>query len=70
IQSIQVSARLQQIGFNVFVQDIFKYRTILHLAENLNLGENYAEQGILVGRFDLLPIQRWFFKQGFRKPNH
>ncbi|WP_035896141.1 condensation domain-containing protein, partial [Legionella oakridgensis] len=70
IQSIQVAARLQRLGLQVYVQDIFKHRTILRLAEAMPFVEGRQEEDVLSGRFDLLPIQRWFFKQGFRKPNH
>ncbi|MDP3705418.1 MAG: amino acid adenylation domain-containing protein [Legionellaceae bacterium] len=71
IQSIEVSARLQRAGISVRVKDLFTYRTIQKLAENLNQSKPiFAEQGLLTGRFDLLPIQKWFFAKDIKYPNH
>ncbi|MEO5681008.1 MAG: amino acid adenylation domain-containing protein [Chitinophagaceae bacterium] len=78
ILSIQVSGRIRQAGFNCQVKEIFEYRTIAKLAEQL--GKKiidpaiHSEQGILTGNAGLLPVQQWFFEkvqQGlFRRPHH
>ena len=78
IVSIQLVSRLRQrIGINVSVKDIFTYRSIERLYDNViskglinNTEELKAEQGTLSGEVSLLPIQEWFFENKFSKPNH
>lgn len=74
ILSIQVSSKLRKIGYNCSVRDIFKYRTIKSLASFLEQNsfhqEYLAEQDVLSGEFDLLPIQKWFFDQNFDYSEH
>jgi len=66
ILSIQLSSRLKNAGLECAVKDLFKNPTVAKLAEHLSSGKEkevavIAEQGILEGAFDLLPIQEWFF---------
>jgi amino acid adenylation domain-containing protein/non-ribosomal peptide synthase protein (TIGR01720 family) len=67
ILSIQVSGRIRQAGYTCQVKDIFECRTIERLAECLlknSISANIqSEQGVLSGKFDLLPIQSWFFER-------
>ena len=78
ILSIQLSSRLRKHNFNCGVKDIFENRTIQKLAKfiesDINKTEIITEQGLLEGKFDLLPIQKWFFdkveKNQFSKFNH
>ncbi|WP_150468139.1 non-ribosomal peptide synthetase [Francisella sp. SYW-9] len=70
ILSIQLSSKLRKLELECSVKDIFEYKILKNLAKHLknNSEKNYStisEQGILKGRFDLLPIQSWFFKQNF-----
>ena len=79
IVSIQLVSRLRQrLGLNVSVKDIFTYRTIEKLYDNILIqGANYnaasviqTEQGLLGGEFPLLPIQEWFFNRDFSNINY
>lgn len=75
---IQLISRLRhQLSISVKVKAIFTYRSIRALSDAGELkpaGQTdtllSAEQGVLVGKFDLLPIQRWFFKKVLQKANH
>ncbi len=74
ILSIQLSSQLRAHNLHCSAKDIFECRTIKQLATRLHNNQQevliQAEQGVLSGEFKLLPIQQWFFAQGFAKPNH
>ncbi|MBP7868054.1 MAG: amino acid adenylation domain-containing protein [Acidobacteria bacterium] len=73
ILAIQLCSRLRSAGFTVGVKDIFDHRTVGQLARHLERGADSgidAEQGLLEGDFELLPIQQWFFGLGFPRPEH
>ena len=79
IVSIQLVSRFRQrLALNVNVKDIFTYKTIERLYDNilskrLEHGvpvEIKTEQGLLIGEVALLPIQRWFFESHFKKASH
>ena len=79
IISIQLVSRLwQRLGLKISVKDIFEFKTISKLYDNVfskeldNFAKAYTknEQGILNGELDLLPIQKWFFESNFEQPNH
>ncbi|WP_018690923.1 non-ribosomal peptide synthetase [Algicola sagamiensis] len=74
IISIQLVNQLRQHGFMLQVKAIFEAPTIAKLAKYLEQQSESirinAEQGILSGIFDLLPIQQWFFEENFNQPNH
>ena len=79
IVSIQLVSRLRQrLGLTVSIKDIFAYKTIGKLYENV-FSKDLAnasniqlktEQGLLSGQVPLLPIQEWFFENNFAKQNH
>jgi amino acid adenylation domain-containing protein/non-ribosomal peptide synthase protein (TIGR01720 family) len=73
ILSIQLTSRLRSRNLHVTVRDIFECRTIERLAKVIT-GEKdvtiAAEQKILEGSFDLLPVQQWFFEKKFKRKNH
>ncbi|NRD71663.1 AMP-binding protein [Shewanella sp. VB17] len=68
IISIQLVSKLRQAGFSLQVKVIFDAPTVAQLASALekeaSAVEIVAEQGVLEGEFDLLPIQQWFFDGG------
>ncbi len=74
ILSAQLVSKLRQSGIDCRVRDVYEYRTIERLTQYLKNQiihiEIDAEQGILEGSFDLLPIQKWFFDQSIHTPEH
>ena len=71
ILSIQVISRARQSGIFVSPKHIFQFPTIKQLVENSAESSAIdAEQGIVQGTFDLLPIQQWFFEQDLEDNNH
>ena len=83
IISIQISSKIRQkLQINVTVKDIFKYRNIEKIYQNVilkqekdNVEKSHSvtlktEQGLLTGFVPLLPIQEWFFDSKFENPNH
>jgi len=74
ILSIQLISKMRDKGFDCKIIDIFKYPTIEKLSAHLKTEPRSvfieAEQGLLEGTFDLLPIQKWFFEQTFSQYNH
>jgi amino acid adenylation domain-containing protein/non-ribosomal peptide synthase protein (TIGR01720 family) len=79
IVSIQLVSRLRQrLELSVSVKDIFKYKNIENLCDNLLHTMQQSsiktsvknEHGILKGEFPLLPIQEWFFNSNFTVPHH
>ncbi len=74
ILSIQLTSKLRANDIVCGVNDIFEQRTVEHLAHYLTTEQQatkiVAEQGVLTGRFGLLPIQSWFFEQHFKYQNH
>ncbi len=74
ILCIQITSRLRQKDLALRVKDIFEAPTVALLAQRL-VGTTAAvavetEQGILEGRFNLLPIQQQFFNWTFSDPDH
>ncbi|NTS77173.1 non-ribosomal peptide synthase/polyketide synthase [Catenovulum sp. SM1970] len=74
IISIQLTSRLRKEGYNLQVKDIFSAPNIAQLAVLLaaqaKSNKIEAEQGVLTGDFNLLPVQQWFFEQPLKQPNH
>ncbi len=78
IISIQlVSLLRQKLGLQVSVKDIFSFRTIERISEQLLSKSSQetqkqisTEEGRLSGSVRLLPIQEWFFKNNFIRRNH
>ncbi len=66
ILAIQVVSKANQAGLVFSVRDLFEAQTVRELArrvENKSLVE--AEQGLVTGKANLSPIQKWFFDQNF-----
>ena len=79
IISIQLISRLRQkLGVNVSVKDIFSYKSIERLYDNVLSKKRDSstkltlktEQGTLSGEVPLLPIQEWFFQSNFEVVSH
>ena len=70
IISLQVVSRLSLRGYLIQPRDILQYQTIAELAGVVETsGVIEAEQTPVVGSSPLVPIQRWFFDQGFGVSN-
>jgi len=78
ILSIQLISKLKNQALECSVRNVFDCRTIQKLASFIESDtpkiKIEAEQGVLTGKFKLLPIQQWFFTKSnnnlFKKPNH
>ncbi|WP_422824395.1 non-ribosomal peptide synthase/polyketide synthase [Xenorhabdus bharatensis] len=74
IISIQLVSRLRQAGFTLQVTSIIEAPTVAQLAQLLMqetaADKIIAEQGLLNGEFDLLPVQQMFFDWALTKPHH
>src|SRR5205085_11020540 len=69
ILCIQVVTRANQAGLQLIPRHLFAHQTIAELAAVV--GDRPADQsgqpepGLVAGPVPLLPIQRWFFEQGW-----
>ncbi|PHM39368.1 peptide synthase [Xenorhabdus mauleonii] len=74
IVSIQLVSKLRQAGFSLQVKSIFEAPTVAQLSQLLlqtaATEKIVAEQGLLNGEFDLLPIQQDFFNWNLPSPHH
>ena len=75
IVSIQLVSRIRQrLELQLSIKDIFNYKSIERLYDNVlsrdEKIEIHAEQSNLSGEVRLLPIQEWFFESRFTKANH
>ncbi|WP_406727867.1 amino acid adenylation domain-containing protein [Streptomyces sp. GD-15H] len=73
ILSLQVIFRAKQLGLYFTVKQLFEFQSIAELApvvESRDAARVEAEQGLVTGRVELTPIQRWFFAQEFAVPAH
>ncbi|MBS9440025.1 non-ribosomal peptide synthetase, partial [Photorhabdus noenieputensis] len=74
IVSIQLVSKLRQAGFSLQVKSIFEAPTVVRLAQLLALPAStekvLTEQGLLSGKFGLLPIQQTFFDWNWSNPHH
>ncbi|MBD2824488.1 non-ribosomal peptide synthetase [Xenorhabdus szentirmaii] len=74
IVSIQLVSKLRQAGFSLQVKSIFEAPTVAQLAQWLSQSSSaekiMAEQGVLSGEFDLLPVQQTFFNWNLAEPHH
>ncbi|PHM65631.1 Amino acid adenylation [Xenorhabdus stockiae] len=74
IISIQLVSKLRQAGFTLQVTSIIEAPTVAQLAQLLmqetSTDTIIAEQGILNGEFDLLPVQQMFFDWVLPNPHH
>jgi len=63
IKGIQIVARLQSLGFETNIGELFTHQTIAAFSSQLRRSETRtAEQGTVTGPLPLNPIQRWFFE--------
>ncbi len=71
IITIQLVSRARKEGFHFQPRDVFEHQTIASLAGVVTEEAGIrTEQEVLTGSAGLLPIQQWFFEQGFDEPNH
>jgi amino acid adenylation domain-containing protein/non-ribosomal peptide synthase protein (TIGR01720 family) len=77
VDSIQLVSKIREtLGYSISIKDIFKYKTIELLYDNIFINtksykkEIKSEQGILNGEFDLLPIQKWFLYSNYENKNY
>ena len=77
IIAIMVVNKIKNIlNLNVTVKDIFTYRTVAAVCDKVRneickiINNIKRENGILVGHFNLLPIQQWFFNINWFNNNH
>ena len=75
IRSIQLSSQLRaHMGVDISVKDIFQYRTIAQLSEQISFNfrekDVVREPGRLEGEVGLLPIQKWFFEKDYPNPDY
>ncbi|KAK2763730.1 NRPS [Arachnomyces sp. PD_36] len=78
ILSLQlVSQSRNELGLKVTVKDIFDFKTIRGICDNVSVGgdgqnaiEFRSEQGQLTGELPMLPIQDWFFAKNLKNPHH
>jgi len=70
ILSIQIIARARREGLHLSPRQLFQHQTIAGLAGvAASAGASEAEQGEVMGRVALTPIQQWFFEQHGREPH-
>ena len=62
---MQLAALLKKSGWHTNVKTLMQHRSLKAMAHTLDQQQDQcdiiAEQGLLSGSFDLLPIQQWFF---------
>ncbi|MBH5320328.1 amino acid adenylation domain-containing protein [Paenibacillus sp. GSMTC-2017] len=72
IKAIQVSSRLNRVGFSLKVRDILENPIIEQMALRVELLKtvNVAPQGLCEGKLEPLPITTWFFQQQLKRPEY
>ncbi|GFN29879.1 non-ribosomal peptide synthetase [Paenibacillus xylaniclasticus] len=70
IKGIQVCARLYKHGWKLEMKQLFKHPVMRDACLQAVPLARKAEQGIVEGEVELLPIQRWFFEQQFEDEGH
>ncbi|MBE0370466.1 non-ribosomal peptide synthetase [Pseudoalteromonas aurantia] len=75
IVSIQLVSQLREQDIQLQVKDVFNAPTparLAYLLKTSNTTQRHidAEQGMLTGTFELLPIQHWFFNKKLANENH
>ncbi len=72
ILSVQIVSRARQAGLLVTMRQIFEHPTVAGLARHATATDPSGStgQGPVVGEVPLIPIQRWFFEEGFADPHH
>ncbi|MGN9865284.1 non-ribosomal peptide synthase/polyketide synthase [Bacillus swezeyi] len=70
IKSIQVSSRLNQLGYKMEIKHLFQYPTIAELSPHIEQNLHIPDQGEVKGKVSLTPIQHWFFEQTTIDPHY
>jgi non-ribosomal peptide synthase protein (TIGR01720 family) len=71
ILGIQVVSRANNLGLQLYPDQLFKHETIAELAAVVGITNVVqAEQGDVTGYIPLTPIQRWFFEQNNPEPHY
>ncbi|OPX45146.1 surfactin synthase subunit 2 [Ruminiclostridium hungatei] len=70
IKAMQAVAKLNGLGFDLKVNDLFIYRTIDKLSSSIRNKVDSIEQKMIAGSSRLNPIQAWFFENEFQNPHH
>lgn len=70
IMALQISSKLQKMGYKLSLQDIVKYPTIKEEADFLSSRNLVADQSDVVGKVEITPIQNYFFQTYKEHRNH
>lgn len=72
IKAIRIVSQVREEGYETSVKDILQGKTIQQIALRLQLSseQRQYEQGEIVGKVKLTPIQQDFFAKNYAKPNH
>ncbi|MCY8701099.1 non-ribosomal peptide synthase/polyketide synthase [Bacillus spizizenii] len=70
IKSIQVSSRLNQLGYKMEIKHLFQYATIAELSPHIEQNVRISDQDEVKGKVSLTPIQHWFFEQTTTDPHY
>lgn len=70
IKSIQISARMRNLGYDVSVKEIFMSQNIKELSFRLRKIDVVSDQALIKGIGTLTPIQKWFFQGSIVNKNH
>jgi len=70
IKAIQVSTRLNQLGWKLEVKDLFQFPTIEQLTPQLTAKNAKKEQGPVEGEVPYTAIQKWFFSRHITSRHH
>lgn len=71
ILTIQIVARAKTVGLQLTPKQLFEFQTIAELASVAEITSvPQAEQGLVMGKVELNPIQHWFFEQNFAEAHH
>ncbi|MFC2146129.1 amino acid adenylation domain-containing protein, partial [Acidobacteriota bacterium] len=74
IKAIQIASKLQKHNLKMEVNQVFLHKTIRQLAKYLkplDKGKTgLSEQGVVKGKLDLTPIQKWLFTGNFSYCHH
>ncbi|MCK4257387.1 MAG: amino acid adenylation domain-containing protein [Halanaerobiales bacterium] len=72
IKAIKIVADANQANLNISVKDLFKYKTISELLDNVDYAKKSKEisQEEVEGEVLLTPIQQWFFDKKLSHPHY
>jgi len=70
IKAIQVCSQVKKHGYEIKIQDIFRYPKIEELQSRLRENKNVRSKEPVEGEIPFTPIQKWFFSTVFTGKNH